>query len=231
MISPEEKYGVLNLPELVRNLSMEPFLIEQLTIDKGCPLCRAAEHEEFNLFAALLGDIERDVNHPLLTSDLLCNRHATFFGKVGSSDTTANLCRPWLQRLLTASPDDPLPPKQGCPVCRLLRTRQQEWLHAMEDLLEQTQHQEAYERGHGLCFPHHRAAMTDFKNAIVIELLKRAWPAQCARLIPQLDLVINQGAFKVERQVKAAPRYALEKLFGCAGLTDYLPWAEMDMPP
>lgn len=231
MLPPEEDYGVLCPPELVRNLPMESFLREQLTLNKGCPLCRTAEHEEFSLFAALLGDITRDAHHPLLTSDPLCNRHAMFFARVGSADSTASLCRPWLRRQLTLDHDQWLKPSAYCPACRLLRTRQKEWLFVMENLLEKADHHDAYAQGHGLCFPHYRAALERFTSAAAVDLLKQTCSVQIERLLPQLDQVIERGPMKVDRQVKASPRYALEKLYGCAGLTDYLLLTDADTNP
>ena len=219
---PRTQYGVLDLPKLVRDIPMGQFLREQLIAGKGCPLCRAAEHEEFRLFASLIGDVINDSSHPLLQSDPLCNRHAVFFQRVGGPKSTAHLCRHLLRRQLALPVGEVIELTRRCPACELLRTRQEEWLGVLEVLLKAPLYSHAYAQGYGVCLPHYLPAMAQFTNEPVIGLLERSLRPQCERLIPQLDLVIEKGVFQVDRQVAASPERAREKLFGCAGLTDYL---------
>lgn len=222
MATRETRYGVLELPELVRDIPMEQFLREQLGAGQGCPLCRAAEHEEFTLFASLIGDIMRDANHPLLKADPLCNRHAVFFLKVGQSKSTAHLCLHSFRRQLALPANTVIEPTKCCPACELLRSRQREWLSVFEALINDSPCRETYTRGYGVCLPHYQAAMAQFTCNPAVELLERTLRPQCERLMPQLELVIERGALKVSRKTADSPRWALEKLFGCAGLTDYL---------
>lgn len=222
MSSQEAPATPLPLPELVLNISLEQFLGEQLTAGQGCPLCRAAEHDEFALFAALVARVVREADNPPVGAAPLCNRHAGFFLRVGGPKPTACLCL----YLLTQTPS--LPTRgvaqltMRCPACLALNRRQREWLATFQVLLNEQSHRDAYLRGHGLCLPHLSAATAWLTDEGILALLESSRLGQCERLIAQLELVVQRGVFRVPGPVSVCPRQTVEKLFGCPGLTDYL---------
>ncbi len=214
-------------PRLLAEIRMNEFLRQAISSPTGCPLCRAAERDEYYLLVWLTQAVSEDRADSMLEIGPLCNFHAAIFPKVAAGKATARLCRHLLaqqdaEATGSGSTDDAGPGR--CPICLMLAARQQQWLDAFDAAMREEHNRRLYTAGDGLCVPHHRAAQA--RPGGVRDFLNRCSSPQRERLLAGLDRFIRQGHFHTEPGVWGVWKRAREKLFGCPGLTLYLPRCE-----
>ena len=209
------------VPRLLTEICMDEFLRHAISSPAGCPLCRAAERDEYYLLVSLTRALSEDRADYMLEIGPLCNFHAAIFPKVAAGKATARLCRYLLTQQTAESGgfDDAEPSR--CPICLMLAARQEQWLQSFAAVLRDQRYEQLYADGDGLCLPHHRAAQA-YLGGGVSDLIQRCSGAQRERLLPGLDLCIEQGHSHASPEVWGTWKRAREKLFGCSGLTIYL---------
>jgi hypothetical protein len=213
------------VPRLLTEICMDEFLRHAISSPAGCPLCRAAERDEYYLLIWLTRVVGEDDARHVFEIGPLCNFHAAIFPKVAAGKATARLCRYLLaqqdaEAAETGSADDAEPGR--CPICLMLAARQDQWLGSFDAVLGDERNRRLYAAGDGLCVPHLHTAQTRLGNGATTDFLDRCSCPQRERLLVGLDLFIQQGHFHAEPSTWGVWKRAREKLFGCPGLTIYL---------
>jgi len=211
------------LPPLLAESRMDEFLRQAISSPTGCPLCRAAERDEYDLLIAMIAAVGEDAGDWNAAMAPPCNFHGTRFSKVAAGRATARLCQCLLLRQAAASDGADDRAAGRCPVCLTLAARQKQWLDALDAVLSDEHNRRLYAAGDGLCVPHQHAARMHLGGGATGGFLDRCSTAQRERLLAGLDRYIRQGHFHTEPGLWGIWKRAREKLFGCPGLTLCLP--------
>ncbi|MGB9625886.1 MAG: hypothetical protein ACPMAQ_13600 [Phycisphaerae bacterium] len=206
---------------------MDEFLRQAISSPTGCPLCRAAEIDEYYLLISLTTALGKGGGDRMVEMGPPCNFHGTRFSKVAAGKATASLCQHFLLRRVPADLAEDGGPVR-CPICLMLAARQRQWLDVFDAAMRDEHARRLYAAGDGLCVPHYRAAQAQAGSAR--DFLDQCASPQRERLLAGLDRFIRQGHFHTEPGVWGVWKRAREKLFGCPGLTLYLSRCAAEAP-
>jgi len=148
------------LPPLLAGSCMNEFLRQAISSPTGCPLCRAAERDEYDLLIAMIAAVGEDAGDSNTAMAPPCNFHGTRFSKVAAGRATARLCQYLLLRQAAASDSADDRAAGRCPVCFTLAARQKQWMDAFDVVMSDEHNRRLYAAGDGLCAPHQHAART-----------------------------------------------------------------------